>query len=366
MLRLEELAKLVNGRVVGPDCGEILFRGAASIQRAIENQITLVTSEKYLSQFESSTASAAVVPVGLGCTLKPCIEVENPEAAFVTIVALFRPKLNRTHSGISPQAIISPTAHLESGVCIHAGVVIMDNVTIKTGAIIFPNVTVMENCQIGTDTKIFPGAVLYENTEIGDRCIVHANVVLGAYGFGYSTIDGEHRLGPQLGNVRIGDDVEVGANSTIDRGTYDSTEIGAGTKLDNLVMIGHNCRIGTGNLLCSQVGIAGSCETGDLVVMGGQVGLADHLTIGNRVSIGAQSGVMHDIADNTQAFGSPARPMREEMQILAGKSRLPEMRQTLRSLERKIEFLQAQVSQHEAPQTCKTCNEGNSSKQRAA
>jgi UDP-3-O-[3-hydroxymyristoyl] glucosamine N-acyltransferase len=297
---------------------------------------------------------------------KPCIQVEHPEAAFSMIVALFRPQLQRANSDISPQAIISPTATLESGVCVHAGAVIMDNVTIKTGTVVFPNVTIMENCSIGCDVKIFPGVVMYENTEVGDRCIIHANVVLGAFGFGYSTVDGDHRLGPQLGNVRLGNDVEIGANSTIDRGTYDSTEIGAGTKLDNLVMIGHNCRIGSRNLLCSQVGIAGSCETGDLVVMGGQVGLADHLSIGNRVSIGAQSGVMHNIEDNTQAFGSPARPMREEMQILAGKARLPEMRQTLRRLERKVETLQAQLLHLEKQAPISSADSASSLGQRAA
>lgn len=363
MRRLEELAQQVYGRVTGPQCEELILHGAASLPRAVAQQITLVTSENYLRQFESGTAAAAVVPIGLASSTKPCIEVANPEAAFAQIVALFRPGLQRSATGISPQAIVSPTAHIESDVCIHAGAVIMDNVTIKKGSVIFPNVTIMENCCIGSDVQIFPGAVLYENTIVGDRCIVHANVVLGAYGFGYSTVQGQHRIGPQLGNVRIGDEVEIGANSTIDRGTYDSTEIGEGTKLDNLVMIGHNCRIGSRNLLCSQVGIAGSCETGDMVVMGGQVGLADHLTIGNRVSIGAQSGVMHNIADNTQAFGSPARPMREEMQILAGKTRLPEMRQTLRNVERKLEALQSQLVEKDRPTTCTTCEE---MKQRAA
>jgi UDP-3-O-[3-hydroxymyristoyl] glucosamine N-acyltransferase len=341
MVRLDELANLVHGVTVG--LGDTPVEGAGSICRAGKGQITLVTSADYLRQFESSLACAAVVSPHLKSEVKPCIQVEHPEAAFARIVALFRPRLNRGKIGISPQATISPTAIIEEDVCIHPGVVIMDRVKIKSGSVIFPHVTIMENCQIGAHVKIFPGAVLYENTEVGDRCIIHANAVLGAYGFGYSTVEGSHRLGPQLGNVRLEADVEIGANTTVDRGSYDSTVIGTGTKLDNLVMIGHNCQIGSHNLLCSQVGIAGSCETGDYVAMGGQVGMADHLKIGSRVSIGAQSGVMHNIEDNTRAFGSPARPMREEMQILASLVRLPEMRKLLRELQQQCESLRENV-----------------------
>jgi UDP-3-O-[3-hydroxymyristoyl] glucosamine N-acyltransferase len=343
MWRLDELASLVHGKIVGAH--DLTILGAGAVGRAEVGHVTLVTSPEYLRQFESGSAVAAIVPPHLFSEQKPCIQVSQPEAAFATIVALFRPKLNRTSFGISSQATVSPSATIEEDVCIHPGVVIMDNVTIKSGTVVFPNVTIMENCQIGAHVQIFPGAVLYENTEVGDRCIIHANVVLGAYGFGYTAFEGGHRLAPQLGNVRIESDVEIGANSTIDRGTFDSTVVGSGTKLDNLVMIGHNCRIGSNNLLCSQVGIAGSCETGSYVTMGGQVGMADHLKIGNRVSIGAQSGVMHDIEDNTSAFGSPARPMREEMQILASKTRLPEMRKMLRELQHQCDALRHDIEQ---------------------
>jgi UDP-3-O-[3-hydroxymyristoyl] glucosamine N-acyltransferase len=350
MPRLLDLARLVSGLMAGPNgLEDIVIDGAASVGRADCGQITLVTSESYLRRFENSPATAAVVPLGMVSSRKPCLQVENPEHSFSAIVALFRPQLQRKNSGISPQAMVSPSAIIDKEVCIHPGAVIMDGVRIQSGTTVFPNVTIMENCQIGKDVKIFPGAVLYENTEVGDRCIIHANAVLGAYGFGYTTVGGTHRLGPQLGNVSLASDVEIGANSTVDRGTYDSTEIGTGSKLDNLVMIGHNCRIGANNLLCSQVGIAGSCETGEHVVMGGQVGLADHLKIGNRVAIGAQSGVMHNLEDNVNAFGSPARPMREEMQILACKTKLPEMRHALRDLERKIESLQNQIDSPDKP-----------------
>lgn len=343
MWRLDEIANLVHGKIAGPN--DVIIQGAGSVSRAEPHHLTLVTSPEYLRQFELSSACAAIVPPHLCSDKKPCIQVDQPEAAFSKIVSLFRPQLNRSKFGISPNAVVSPSAIIEEDVCIHPGAVVMDNVTIKAGSVVFPNVTIMENCRIGAHVKIFPGAVLYENTEVGDRCIIHANVVLGAYGFGYSTVEGAHRLAPQLGNVRIESDVEIGANATVDRGTFDSTVIGRGTKLDNLVMVGHNCQIGANNLLCSQVGIAGSCETGDYVTMGGQVGMKDHLKIGNRVSIGAQSGVMHDIEDNTSAFGSPARPMREEMQILAIKTRLPEMRKMLRDLQQQYDSLRNDVAQ---------------------
>ena len=187
----------------------------------------------------------------------------------------------------------------------------MDGVQIGSGSVIFPNTTVMENVCIGKNVTVYPNVTIYENTIIGDRSTIHAGAVLGAFGFGYKSGDDGHVLSAQLGNVVLGEDVEIGANTTIDRGTYDSTTIGNGSKLDNLVMIGHNCAIGDHNLLCSQVGIAGSSQTGDYVVMAGQVGLADHLTIGDRAQIGAQSGLMHNVEPNQVMFGSPAKPMRE-------------------------------------------------------
>ena len=241
--------------------------------------------------------------------------------------------------------MVSETAKIADDVCIHPGAVIMDHVEIGSGSVIFPNVTVMENVVIGQDVRIFPGATLYEKTVVGHRAIIHAGAVLGAFGFGYKSNDGVHRLSAQLGNVVIGNDVEIGANTTIDRGTYDSTTIGQGSKLDNMVMVGHNCIIGEHNLLCSQVGIAGSCETGDYVVMGGQVGLADHLKVGSQVSIGAKSGLMHDIESGQKFFGIPARPAREEMRIVANRAKLPEMRKQLKDLQKLVARLEAQVSQ---------------------
>jgi len=322
--------------------------GAASISRAGPTEITFVASSKYVEAFLESDAGAAVVCCDLGITEKPCIEVNDVEAAFTEIVKLFQPPVQRKKIGISPQAIVSPTAKISDDVCIYPGAVVLDNVEIGCGSIIYPNVTVMENCVIGANVCLFPNSVLYENTIVGDRSIIHAGVILGAFGFGYRSNSGKHELAAQLGNVVIGDDVEIGANSTIDRGTFDATTVGSGTKLDNLVMIGHNCVVGEHNLLCSQVGVAGSCKTGEYVVMGGQVGMADHLNIGAHVTVGAKSGLMHDIEEGQRFFGIPARPAREEMQLLANRAKLPEMRKTMKKLVKQVDQLMQERSESDS------------------
>ncbi|MDG1510299.1 MAG: UDP-3-O-(3-hydroxymyristoyl)glucosamine N-acyltransferase [Mariniblastus sp.] len=337
MMLLGELTEIIGGRLTqNPD---LEISGAASISRATASDITFVSSPKYYEDFLNSPAIAAVIGFDANPPEKACLIVDDVTQAFVEIAERFKPTVQRTQSGISDQAIVSPKATIHEEACIHPGAVIMDNVQIGSGTIVYPNVTIMENCILGKDVQVFPNSVLYENTIVGDRSILHAGVVLGAFGFGYQSNTGRHVLSAQIGNVVIAEDVEIGANTTIDRGTYDSTVIGAGTKIDNLVMVGHNCMIGEHNLLCSQVGIAGSCSTGDYVIMGGQVGLADHLNIGSHVSIGAKSGLMHDVESNQRIFGIPARPARTEMQIQAVTSKLPELRRTVKKLSKQLDQL---------------------------
>ena len=339
MRHLQELAKLVNGELAGSEHAEIL--GAATIAGSRPGCITFAQTQAHYQEFEASEAVAVVVSRDIeltdGCN---AIVVDDPLDAFTQIVAEFRPPVERQPVGISPQATVSDTADIADGVCIHPGAVVMDGVKIGSGTVIYPNVTVMENCSIGSNCKLFPNSVLYEHTVLGDRVVLHAGVVLGAWGFGYDSSDNGHKISAQLGNVVIENDVDVGANSTIDRGTFDSTTIGEGTKMDDLVMVGHNCKIGKHNLLCSQVGIAGSCTTGDFVVMGGQVGMKDHLNIGDHVAIGAKSGLMVDVEPNQQVQGIPARPARQSMQIIAITGKLPEMRKELKRLQKKIESIE--------------------------
>jgi UDP-3-O-[3-hydroxymyristoyl] glucosamine N-acyltransferase len=190
---------------------------------------------------------------------------------------------------------------------------------------------------------IGPGVVLYENTVIGDRSILHGGVIIGAHGFGYKFVDGRHVQSAQLGYVRIGSDVEIGAGTTVDRGTYGATTIGDGTKIDNLVQVAHNCRIGKHNIICAQVGIAGSTSTGDYVVIGGQAGLRDHVHIGNGARLGAMAGITNDVPDGAAMLGIPATPEREQKLKLAALAKLPEMRQEFKAFRRELAALQNAV-----------------------
>ncbi len=335
MKQLGELAAWIGARLLGDT--DLQISGARSILQATKDDVTFVAAEKYLRNFIESDCLAAVVAnqidldrIGTKWS-KSFLQVDDAEASFIKIVKLFRPPSERARVGICERANISHSAEIAEDVDVYPGAFIGDNVRIGCGTIIHPNVTILENTTLGANTVVFPNVVIYENCVIGNRCLIHGGAVIGGYGFGYRSA-ATHELCAQLGNVVIGDDVEIGCNTTIDRGTYDSTLIGSGTKLDNHVMIGHNCQIGKHNLFCSQVGIAGSCVTGDYVVMAGQVGIGDHLTIGDRTTLAAQSGVMNDLKGNQTYLGSPAIPVREQMQIHALVNRLPEMRKQLRQL----------------------------------
>lgn len=336
-MKLAELAELVSGRLTGD--GQLLISGAATLQEAAEQQITLADRASLIEVLNRSRASAAIVPTwviaeGSAPAEKPYICVEDARTAFARIVHEFSPRRCTARSGISPQAWISPTAILEQDVDVRAKAVIEEDVRIGARSVIHSGAVVMAGCRIAEDVTIYPGAVLYPDTVVGPRTTIHANAVIGADGFGFTFRDGEHVLSPQLGNVEIGADVVVGANSTIDRGTYSATRVGNGTKIDNLVMIGHNCQIGRHNLLCAHVGIAGSVKTGDFVVMGGQVGVRDHVEIADHVQLGAKSGVGESILEPGRYLGVPAIPLRQEIQILLTRKKLPEMRRQLQALER--------------------------------
>ena len=339
---LAELAAMVGGQVVG--CGDLVVHGAAPLRDAMPGQITLVDGGEKNRNLVACRAAAVVAPRSFTPQGMPAIQVENVHRAFTAIIEYFRPQRRHARTGVSPAAIVSPTARLAEDVEIHPLATIGDDVTIGARSVIHSGVHVMAGSQIGADTVIFPNAVLYENTVVGPRCILHAGVVLGAYGFGYDQVDGRHRLTAQLGNVVLGSDVEVGAGSTIDRGTYGSTMIGDGTKIDDLVMVAHNCRVGRHNMLCSQVGIAGSTSTGDYVVMAGQVGIRDHVHIGTGAVVGAKAGVINDVPDGTRFIGIPATPERDQKLKQAAFTKLPEMRHQLKHLLRSVEELTRQIA----------------------
>jgi UDP-3-O-[3-hydroxymyristoyl] glucosamine N-acyltransferase len=339
---LAELAALVGGQLLGD--GQVAIRGAATLRDVEPGQITLVDQSEKNQHLENCRAAAVVTLRSFTPRDLPAIQVDDVHEAFAAIICHFSPPRASPRIGISPLAAVSPTAKLGPNVDVHPFATIGDGVTIGAGATIHSGVRIMSGSRIGEDVTIFPNAVLYENTVVGPRCLIHANVVLGAYGFGYGFAAGRHVLSAQLGNVVLEADVEVGAGSTIDRGTYGPTMIGEGTKIDDSVMVAHNCRIGRHNMLCSQVGIAGSTSTGDYVVMAGQVGVRDHVHIGSRAVLGAMAGVTNDVPDGVRMIGIPATPERDQKIKQAAFSKLPEMRRQLKQLQRAVDALTSAAS----------------------
>jgi len=297
----------------------------------------LADHSKLADRVSESQATAVVVPAGFEPEGIPFIAVDDVAAAFARIVCHFRPRRGDRRIGVSPAAHISPTAERGENVDVYPGAFIGDEVQIGDGSTIHAGANIMAGCVIGRGVTIYPNAVLYDDTRVGDRSIIHAGAVLGCFGFGYETVQGRHQMCSQLGYVDIGADCEIGAATTIDRGTYGPTTIGEGTKIDNQVMIGHNCRIGRHNMLCSQVGVAGSTSTGDYVVMAGQVGVADHVHIGDRSVLGAKAGVMSNVPDDVMYVGVPATPERMQKQMVAAHFKLPEMRKQLKALQRTVD-----------------------------
>ncbi len=338
VVSLCDVASLVGGQLQGD--GSIPIRGADIIRDAQPGDVTFADNARLLSSLAACRASAVLAPPGIQPDGIPFVTVADVHQAFSRVVAFFRPPLQDHCVGVAASAVVSPTAELGRDVVIHANAVVGDHVRVGDRTVIHSGVQIMAGCRLGDDVVLFPNVVLYENTVVGSRTILHAGAVLGAYGFGYTLIEGRHRLSAQLGYVEVGQDVEIGAGTTVDRGTYGATVIGEGTKIDNQVMIAHNCRIGRHNIICSQVGIAGSTTTGDYVVMAGQVGIRDHVNIGDRVTIGAKSGVMNDIPAGATYVGIPATPERQQLLILASLQKLPELKKQLRALQHSVTQLE--------------------------
>ena len=340
-ITLGEIAQMVDGQLTGDP--KILVQGAAIIRDAQTDEITLADSKAALTQLPGSQANAVLLSNNLQYTDLPNIRVENVHRAFANIVRHFHPPRQAGRPEISVDAHVSPTARIGERVSIHAGATIADGVVIGDHCTIYPGVHVMAGSKLAAAVTIFSNAVLYENTVVGENTIIHSNASIGVYGFGYETVDGKHQLSAQLGNVEIGADVEIGAGTTIDRGTYGSTTIGEGTKIDNQVMIAHNCHIGRHNCICSQVGIAGSCVTGDYVVMAGQVGLKDHLQVGAAARLGAQSGHMTDVEPGDTRMGTPSQPSREFWQSFSVWKMLPQLRRKFKELQQRVAALEEET-----------------------
>lgn len=343
---LEALAQLVDGTVIGNASLEIA--GAATLTAAKPGEISFLDDPEKERHLEDTSAAAVIVPRGFAPEGWSVIQVDSVQDCFAKLVMHFRPPRERRRIGVSAAANVSPTAQLEQDVDVHAGAFVGDDVIIGRGTTIYPNAVVMDGCHLAENVTVFPNAVLYEDTVVGPRTIIHGAAVIGAYGFGYDSSSGRHELSPQLGNVEIGADVEVGACTTIDRGTYGATQIGDGTKLDNQVMIAHNVRMGQHNMICSQTGVAGSSTTGEYVVMAGKVGVRDHVHIGAGATLGAMAGVMCDIPSGEVHFGIPATPEREQMLKQAALIKLPQMRKEFKKIRKEVSELVAQAEADKA------------------
>ncbi|HEX8154553.1 MAG TPA: UDP-3-O-(3-hydroxymyristoyl)glucosamine N-acyltransferase [Thermoanaerobaculia bacterium] len=305
---ISDIVTFVAGSYSGP--ADVTVTGVAPLASASEQQISFLSNPKYAPQVETTRASAVLVANDFSGDDERFVRVPNPYFAMATVVARWfaeRP----APRGISPLAAIHESANLGAGVNVGPFTSIGERVVIGDGVTIYGNVTIEPDCVIGEGTILYPHGSIYHGTIVGRRCIVHSNVVIGSDGYGFAFHEGKHHKIPQVGIVRIEDDVELGAGTTVDRAALGETVIGEGTKVDNLVQIGHNVKIGRHCLLVAQVGIAGSTELGDHVVVAGQSGFAGHLKIGNRVQVAAKSAVLADVPDDTKVMGSPAVPFRE-------------------------------------------------------
>jgi UDP-3-O-[3-hydroxymyristoyl] glucosamine N-acyltransferase len=338
-LLVRDIAQAVRGSLEGN--GEIQIEGAAGLEEATERHITFFSNPKYGDQLEKTHAGAVLLPNQTNGfklpTGKTFIRVPNPPLAFAQVLALFeRQQLKHPRPGKHPQAAIDSSAQIGAGSAIGAFVTIEEGVKIGAGTIIYSGCYIGARTQIGDNCLIYPNVVLRENTCIGHRVIIQPGAVLGSDGYGFATHEGKHHKIPQIGRVVIDDDVEIGANVTIDRATTGETHIGAGTKIDNLVHLAHNVQVGKNCLIVAQVGVSGSTKIGNQVTLAGQVGIVGHITIGDNAVIAAQSGVMNHVEAGATLFGTPARLHREEMKLQALINKLPEIYDVLRTLKKKF------------------------------
>jgi len=310
-MTLREIAGRLNARL-SPDNADTEISGVASLADANPGDLSFFGNPKYLLALRKSRASAVLVPDSFSEEIGPVrLHVANPAEAFAQILPLFTPPPIVPKPGIHPTAVVSPDATVGADCSIGPFVVIESQARIGARSVIQANSFVGQESVLGEDCHLHPGVAVRERCRIGNRVILHCGVVVGADGFGYEFREGRQQKIPQTGTVQIDDDVEIGANSTIDRARFGRTWIQKGTKIDNLVQIGHNVTIGEHSVLCAQVGISGSTRIGSYVTLAGKVGLSGHIEIGDKVMIGAMSGLAKNVPPNTIMFGAPAQPIRE-------------------------------------------------------
>jgi len=341
-LTARDIAQLVGGELTGNP--EVILTGVAGVREAQAGDLSFIASPKYFSVLKTTRADAVIVARDAKVEFdRVLIRVDNPVQAFTQVVMRVMPPPVRFAPGIHPTACVASTAKLGKDVSIQPHAVIEEGVVIGDRTVIGANAVVGPGCVIGPDCLLYANVTLREYTVLGARVILHSGVVLGADGFGYEKVNGKYQKIPQVGIVEVGDDVEIGANTTVDRARFGKTRIGRGTKIDNLVQIAHNCVIGEDCIICGQAGMAGSTILGNRVTLAGQVGLAGHLTIGDDVIIMAQSGLNKDVPAGALMLGSPAYPHTEAKRIFAAIKHLPDTATRLREIEKLLAELKAKL-----------------------
>lgn len=335
-----EIARHVEGAVVGNQ-DEMIF-GVSSIEDAEAGDIVFAENPRFLWEAQKSRASAIIAFLDATTPDKPLIRVDNPRYAFTKILKMFAPPLNAPQ-GIHPTAVVGVGAKLGDGVSIGPHVVIGDRARVGNRSIVMAGTVIGADAAIGEDCILYPNVTVYAGCTLGNRVVLHAGVVIGADGFGYMRVGDQSIKIPQIGTVVIEDDVEIGANSTVDRAKTGATVVGARTKIDNLVHVAHNVKIGPDAIIVAQVGIAGSCQIGRGAMLAGQAGIKDHVTIGDGAIIHAQAGVFGNIEPGAEVSGYPARPHRERLRMDAAVANLPEYVKRIRALEKANAELEARL-----------------------
>ncbi len=328
---LAQLAELVSGEVVGNSSANI--RDIAEIQNAKEGELTFLANKKYTKYIETTNAEAIIVSKDFTGNYKNLIKVENPNFAFSLMIAKFRPETPLKKPGIHKSAIVSKKAILGSDIFIGPNVIVEDNSVIENGAYLYANSYIGQKSRIGAKSIIYSNVTVYHGCKIGANCIIHSGTVIGSDGFGFVRQNNGISKIPQSGGVEIGQNVEIGSNCSIDRGTIGNTCIGYGTKLDNLIQVAHNVKIGTNCFIAGQTGIAGSTRIGNSVTVAAQVGITGHIKIGDGAIIGGKSGITKDIAPGEFWFGYPATLYKEKVKEIANIRLLPDFKKRLKKIE---------------------------------